>query len=175
MTNETVTSEQLGGASVHTTKSSIADGAYDNDVVALLQMRRLIDFLPASNTAGIPEIECYQSTDELDYSLDRLVPDNANKPYDIKELIRKTVDEGDFFEIQESFARNIVVGASAASKAGRSGSSAISRWCWQASLTAMRRARPRVSFASAIASTFRLSPSSMFRAFFRAQRKNMAA
>ncbi len=103
VTNETVTAEQLGGASVHTTKSSIADGAYDNDVEALLQMRRLVDFLPASNTAEIPEIECLQSVTEPDMSLDRLIPDNANKPYDIKELILKTCDEGDFFEIQQSF------------------------------------------------------------------------
>ena len=110
VTNETVTAEQLGGASVHTTKSSIADGAYDNDVEALLQMRRLIDFLPASNRAEIPEVEFYQSVTEPDTSLDRLVPDNASKPYDIKELILKVADEGDFFEIQESFARNIVTG-----------------------------------------------------------------
>jgi propionyl-CoA carboxylase beta chain len=109
VTNETVTAEQLGGASVHTTKSSIADGAYDNDVEALLQMRRLVDFLPASNTAEPPEIECHQPLDH-DPSLDRLIPDNANKPYDIRELILKTADEGDFFEIQASFARNIVIG-----------------------------------------------------------------
>ena len=110
VTNEAVTAEELGGASVHTTKSSIADGAYDDDVETLLQMRRLVDFLPASNTAEIPEIECYQSVTDDDSSLDRLVPDNANKPYDIKELILKTVDEGDFFEIQPSFAKNIVTG-----------------------------------------------------------------
>ena len=110
VTNETVTAEQLGGASVHTTKSSIADGAYDNDVEALLQMRRLIDFLPASNTAEIPEIECHQSVAEHDPSLDRLIPDNSNKPYDIRELILKTADEGDFFEIQAAFAKNIVTG-----------------------------------------------------------------
>jgi len=110
VTNETVTSEQLGGASVHTTRSSIADGAYDNDVEALLQMRRLVDLLPSSNTSEIPEIECYQSVTDHDLSLDRLVPDNANKPYDIKELILKTIDEGDFFEIQASFAKNIVTG-----------------------------------------------------------------
>jgi propionyl-CoA carboxylase beta chain len=110
VTNETVTAEQLGGASVHTTKSSIADGAYDNDVEALLQMRRLVDFLPASNTAEIPEVDCSQSATDSDMSLDRLVPDNANKPYDIRELILKTADEGDFFEIQQSFAKNIVVG-----------------------------------------------------------------
>ncbi|MFT4121705.1 acyl-CoA carboxylase subunit beta, partial [Bradyrhizobium sp.] len=110
VTNEVVTAEQLGGASIHTTKSSIADGAYDNDVEALLQMRRLIDYLPQSNTSEIPEIECYQSVTDSDLSLDRLVPDNANKPYDIKELILKTADEGEFFEIQASFARNIVTG-----------------------------------------------------------------
>ncbi|MEP5978485.1 MAG: acyl-CoA carboxylase subunit beta [Nitratireductor sp.] len=95
---------------IHTVKSSIADGAYDNDVEALLQMRRLIDLLPASNTAPVPEIEVHQPIDEPDLSLDRLVPDNANKPYDIKELILKTCDEGDFFEIQEAFAKNIVTG-----------------------------------------------------------------
>ena len=110
VTNETVTAEELGGASVHTTKSSIADGAYDNDVEALLQMRRLIDLLPRSNTGELPEIDCHQPVDTPDHSLDRLVPDNANKPYDIRELILKTADEGDFFELQESFARNIVIG-----------------------------------------------------------------
>ncbi|MBN7778177.1 MULTISPECIES: acyl-CoA carboxylase subunit beta [Nitratireductor] len=110
VTNETVTAEELGGASVHTVKSSIADGAYDNDVEALLQMRRLIDFLPTSNTAELPEVECFQSVTEADHSLDRLVPDNANKPYDIRELILKTCDEADFFEIQASFAKNIVTG-----------------------------------------------------------------
>lgn len=110
VTNETVTAESLGGATVHTTRSSIADGAYDNDVEALLQMRRLVDLLPASNTAEIPEIECYQSVTDHDMSLDRLIPDNANKPYDIKELILKVADEGDFFEIQASFAKNIVTG-----------------------------------------------------------------
>ncbi|ANM10732.1 MULTISPECIES: acyl-CoA carboxylase subunit beta [unclassified Rhizobium] len=110
VTNETVTAEELGGAKVHTTRSSIADGAYDNDVETLLQVRRLIDFLPLSNTAPLPEIECYQSVTEVDMSLDTLVPASANKPYDIKELIRKVADEGDFFEIQSSFAGNIVCG-----------------------------------------------------------------
>ncbi|MBO6901972.1 MAG: acyl-CoA carboxylase subunit beta [Rhizobiaceae bacterium] len=110
VTNETVTAEQLGGASVHTTKSSIADGAYDNDVEALLQMRRLVDFLPLSNTSDLPEIDCRQPAAGDDLSLDTLVPDNANKPYDIRELILKTVDEADFFEIQPSFAKNIVTG-----------------------------------------------------------------
>ncbi|MET0599852.1 MAG: acyl-CoA carboxylase subunit beta [Mesorhizobium sp.] len=110
VTNETVTAEELGGARVHTTRSSIADGAYDNDVEALLEMRRLIDLLPQSNTGPAPEIACSQGADAVDLSLDRLVPDNANKPYDIKELILKTSDEADFFEIQAAFAKNIVTG-----------------------------------------------------------------
>jgi propionyl-CoA carboxylase beta chain len=110
VTKEEVTAEQLGGAIVHTTKSSIADGAYDNDVEALLQMRRLMDFLPANNFSGVPELPTRDPWDRDEISLDTLVPDNPNKPYDIKELIHKVVDEGDFFEIQETFARNIVTG-----------------------------------------------------------------
>jgi propionyl-CoA carboxylase beta chain len=110
VTNETVTAEELGGASVHTTKSSIADKAYDNDVEALLQIRRLIDFLPESNTDAAPEWPTFDDSDRYDHSLDTLIPDNPNKPYDVKELIHKVVDEGDFFEIQEAHARNMVVG-----------------------------------------------------------------
>ncbi|HEV2566915.1 MAG TPA: acyl-CoA carboxylase subunit beta [Microvirga sp.] len=110
VTNETVTSEELGGAKVHTTKSSVADGAYDNDVEALLQVRRLIDFLPANNQDGVPEIPSFDDPNRIDDSLDTLIPDNPNKPYDMKELILKVVDEGDFFEIQESYARNIITG-----------------------------------------------------------------
>ena len=110
VTKEEVTAEQLGGAIVHTTKSSIADGAYDNDVEVLLQMRRLMDFLPSSNLSGVPELPTRDPWDREEVSLDTLIPNNPNKPYDIKELIHKVVDEGDFFEVQETFARNIVVG-----------------------------------------------------------------
>ena len=110
VTNETVTAEELGGASVHTVKSSIADRGYDNDVEALLQMRRLIDFLPANNTAELPEWPSFDDGDRIDASLDTLIPDNPNKPYDMKELILKMVDEADFFEIQEAHAKNIITG-----------------------------------------------------------------
>jgi len=110
VTKEEVTAEQLGGAVVHTTKSSIADGAYENDVEALLQMRRLMDFLPSSNLSGVPELPTRDPWDRCEPSLDTLIPNHPNKPYDIKELIHKVVDEGDFFEIQETFARNIVTG-----------------------------------------------------------------
>src|SRR4051794_12417847 len=110
VTNENVTAEELGGASIHTTKSSIADRAYDNDVEALLQMRRLIDFLPSSNKDDVPEWPSFDDAQRLDKSLDTLIPENPNRPYDIKELILKIADEGDFFEIQEAHARNIVTG-----------------------------------------------------------------
>ena len=110
VTNENVTAEELGGAQVHTTRSSIADRAYDNDVEALLQMRRLIDFLPASNLERSPALPSFDDPDRTDASLDALIPDNPNKPYDIKELILKVADEGDFFEIQEAHAKNIVTG-----------------------------------------------------------------
>ncbi|MFL5213857.1 MAG: acyl-CoA carboxylase subunit beta, partial [Microvirga sp.] len=82
VTNEIVTAEELGGAKVHTTKSSIADGAYDNDVEALLQIRRLMDFLPANNADGVPEWPSFDDPDRVEMSLDTLVPDNPNKPYD---------------------------------------------------------------------------------------------
>ena len=110
VTNETVTAEELGGASVHTTKSSIADGAWDNDVEAVLQLRRLMDFLPANNQSGAPELKSFDSASRVDMSLDTLIPENPNKPYDMHELILKTVDEGDFFELQPDFAKNIITG-----------------------------------------------------------------
>ncbi|MEM1199609.1 MAG: acyl-CoA carboxylase subunit beta [Pseudomonadota bacterium] len=110
VTNETVTAEELGGASVHATKSSIADKAYENDVEALLQMRRLVDFLPSSNVAPVPEIPSFDDPNRVEASLDTIVPDNPNQPYDMHELITKVVDEGDFFEIQEAHAKNIITG-----------------------------------------------------------------
>ncbi len=110
VTNEVVTAEELGGAGVHTTKSGVADGAFENDVECLLQMRRLIDFLPAHSGEGAPEWPSFDDPEREDPSLDTLIPDNPNKPYDIKELILKVADEGDFFEIQPAFGRNIVTG-----------------------------------------------------------------
>src|SRR5271166_1822544 len=110
VTNEVVTPEELGGASVHTAKSGIADGSYDNDVECLLQMRRLLDFLPANNEAGVPAWPCHDDIEREEKSLDTLVPNNPNRPYDMRELILKVVDEGDFFELQDAFAKNIVIG-----------------------------------------------------------------
>src|SRR5262245_10647571 len=78
VTNEEVTAEELGGASIHTTRSSIADHAYENDVECLLQMRRLMDFLPANNGAGVPVLPTRDPADRIEPSLDTLVPDNPN-------------------------------------------------------------------------------------------------
>ncbi len=110
VTNEVVTAEELGGASVHTTKSSVSDGAFENDVECILQMRRLIDFLPSNNQVGVPEWPSFDDIEREDLSLDTLIPDHPNKPYDMKELVTKVVDEGDFFEISPSFAKNIITG-----------------------------------------------------------------
>jgi propionyl-CoA carboxylase beta chain len=110
VTNEVVTAEELGGALVHTATSGVADGAYENDLECLLQMRRLIDFLPENYEAGPPEWPTQDEIEREEKSLDTLVPDSPNKPYDIKELIHKVADEGDFFELAEAFAKNIVTG-----------------------------------------------------------------
>ena len=110
VTNEIVTAEELGGARTHTQKSSVADGAYDNDVIALEEVRRLFDFLPLSNREKPPVRPFHDDPERLETRLNTLIPDSANKPYDMKELILSLADEGDFFEIQEAFARNIITG-----------------------------------------------------------------
>ena len=110
VTNEVVTAEELGGASTHTKKSGVADGAYDNDVEALRQMRRLLDFLPLHNRAPLPERPFFDAPDREEPSLDTVIPANANQPYDMLEVVRKVVDEGDFFEIAPDHAGNVVVG-----------------------------------------------------------------
>jgi len=109
VTNEIVSAEELGGAKTHTSKSSVADEAFDNDVEALAALRNFIDFLPLNNREK-PPTRPYYTEEAPDYSLDTLIPDNPNKPYDIKELIYKIADEGDFFETQPDYAKNIVTG-----------------------------------------------------------------
>lgn len=110
VTNEVVTAEELGGASTHTRKSSVADGAFENEVEALSEVRRLVDFLPLNNREKAPVRPFFDEPGRVEASLDTLVPDNPNTPYDMKELITKLADEGDFYEIQEEFAKNIVTG-----------------------------------------------------------------
>lgn len=109
VTHEEVTAEELGGAITHTTKSGVADLAFDNDVEALLMLRRLVNYLPLSNREKAPVRPSGDPIDRKDKSLDTLVPANANKPYDMKELISKVVDDGDFFELQPDYAANIII------------------------------------------------------------------
>ena len=110
VTHEEVTHEELGGARVHCGRSGVADGAFDNDLEALSQVRRLVDFLPLSNREKPPVRSSYDEPDREEPSLDTLVPADADRPYDIKELILKVVDEADFFEISPDYAKNIVTG-----------------------------------------------------------------
>ncbi|HEX5455257.1 MAG TPA: acyl-CoA carboxylase subunit beta [Stellaceae bacterium] len=111
VTHETVTQEELGGAVTHTTRSGVADLAFENDVEALIELRRFVDFLPGSNRGPAPMRPAGGDPhDRREPSLDTLVPANPNKPYDMKELIGKVVDDGDFFEIQPGYAANIVIG-----------------------------------------------------------------
>jgi len=110
VTHEVVTQEDLGGADTHTHKTGVADLAYNNDIEALLQTRRMFNFLPMSNTSGVPVRPTYDPADRIEMSLNTLVPENANRAYNMKELIERVADEGDFFEIQPDYAKNIIVG-----------------------------------------------------------------
>ncbi|MEM9970790.1 MAG: acyl-CoA carboxylase subunit beta [Pseudomonadota bacterium] len=110
VTNEVVTAEELGGAATHTKKSSVADGAFRDDVEALAEIRRLFDFLPLNNRDKAPVRPFFDDPARIEESLDTLVPQNPNQPYDMKELILKVADEGDFYELQANFAGNIVTG-----------------------------------------------------------------
>jgi propionyl-CoA carboxylase beta chain len=108
--NEDVTHDELGGWRVHAIKSGVADAAFENDLEAMTQVRRLVDFLPGSNREKAPARRSFDEAGRIEGSLDTLVPENPNKPYDMKELILKVVDEADFFEIAHDFAKNIITG-----------------------------------------------------------------
>ena len=110
VTHEEVTAEELGGAVTHTTKSGIADLAFENDVEALMMTRRLFSFIPSSNKEQPPIVPTEDTAERMEMSLDSLIPDHPNKPYDMKELIVKVVDESDFFELMPDHAKNIVIG-----------------------------------------------------------------
>ncbi len=110
VTHEEVTHEELGGATTHTAKSGVAARAFENDVEALLETRRFVDFLPLSNRQDPPRRPTADPVDRVEPSLDRLVPPDPAKPYDIVELIEKVADENEFFELQPDFAGNIVTG-----------------------------------------------------------------
>jgi propionyl-CoA carboxylase beta chain len=110
VTHETVTHEELGGAFIHTTKSGVADAAFENDIETLLEVRRFFTFLPLSNREKPPIKETLDSPQRNTASLNTLVPQDSAKSYNMKDLIYKIVDEGDFFELQPDFAANIIIG-----------------------------------------------------------------
>ncbi len=110
VTNEVVTHEELGGADTHTRRSGVADLAFDNDVQALHEVRRFFDFLPLNNREEPPVRPTFDDPFREEPSLDTLVPADPSKPYDMMEVILKVVDEGDFFELQKDYAKNIIIG-----------------------------------------------------------------
>ena len=109
VTNEQVTKEELGGSSVHATKSGVAHGSFANDVVAIRAMRRLLDLVPSSNDAStLPRKDGTDDPDRLIPALEQIVPDDPNTPYDMKHIVKEIVDNGEIFEIMPNHAKNIV-------------------------------------------------------------------
>ena len=110
VTHEDVTAEELGGAHTHASKSGVSDGSFENDIEALMMARNFIDFLPSNNRTGAPSRPYDAPAEKVDYSLDTIIPENPNVPYDMHEVINKIVDEQLFFEIKPDYAKNIIIG-----------------------------------------------------------------
>lgn len=110
LSSEVLSDDELGGAAVHAESSGLADGVFDNDVEALLQIRRLVDFLPLPGDDPKRKWPTLDDPARLEPALDSLVPDEPTRGYDVRELIVKILDESDFFEIQEAHAQNLVIG-----------------------------------------------------------------
>ncbi len=110
VTHEEVTAEDLGGANTHSTVSGVCDCAYENDVETLMMVRRFINYLPANNREKPPFRPTPDTADRMEMSLDTLVPDNPNLPYDMKEVLSKVSDDNEFWELQPEHAQNIIIG-----------------------------------------------------------------
>ena len=110
VTHEEVTFDELGGAWVHNTESGVAHFAAENEEDAIYTIRRLVSFLPQNNMEDPPSIPCQDDPLRTDDVLDSIIPDNSNKPYDMRRIIRSVVDSGDFLEVMEHYAQNIIVG-----------------------------------------------------------------
>src|SRR6201996_5977323 len=110
VTHEEVTKEELGGATTHNEVSGVAHFMAHDDADCLAMIRELLSFLPSNNIDDPPRRTCTDPIDRADTELDSLVPQESNQPYDIKQVIERIVDDGYFFEVQEHFARNIVIG-----------------------------------------------------------------
>ncbi|MBP7508613.1 MAG: acyl-CoA carboxylase subunit beta [Prolixibacteraceae bacterium] len=110
VTGEDVTQEQLGGATVHATKSSVAHLTSDSEEEGIMMIRKLLSYLPSNNMEEAPVRECDDNIHRMEDKLNSIIPENPNKPYDVKEVIQDIVDYGEFFEIHEAYAPNLVVG-----------------------------------------------------------------
>ncbi len=110
VTHEEVTHEELGGAVVHNSKSGVAHFAADNELQCLMLIRELLSYLPQNNLEEVPRKNVLDDPLRMEERLDSIIPDNANKPYDMQEIIHLIVDEGEFFEVQADFAKNIIIG-----------------------------------------------------------------
>src|SRR5436853_1931463 len=110
VTGEEPTFEELGGAMTHNTKSGVAHFAADDEETCLEDARHLMSFLPQNNLEVTPRVEPGDDPDGMDEEIDHVVPDNPSKPYDMRDVVSLIVDDGEFFEVHEHFARNIIVG-----------------------------------------------------------------
>lgn len=110
VTHEEVTFDELGGAETHATKSGVSHFVSENEVACLQGIRRLLSFIPQNNLEDPPRVACQDDANRMDEALLSIVPDNPNKPYDMKDVITRIVDDRDFFEVHEHYAANIVVG-----------------------------------------------------------------
>jgi methylmalonyl-CoA decarboxylase subunit alpha len=110
VTGEVVTDEELGGAMVHGTKSGVTHFVAENEEEGIMLIRKLLSYLPQNNLEEAPLAHCDDPIDRLDDSLNEVIPDNPNKPYDVKDVIHSIVDYGEFLEVHRNYAQNIVVG-----------------------------------------------------------------
>ena len=110
VTHEDLTAEELGGAKMHSRTSGVAHGTFENDVEMLMRTRALMSYLPLSNREPASVVPCHDPIDRPSAVLDAIIPDNANTPYDMRQVVLQIVDNGEFFEIHENFAANIIVG-----------------------------------------------------------------
>ena len=110
VTQEEVSKEELGGAMTHNAKSGVAHFMAHDDAECLSMVRELLSFVPSNNLEDPPRRDCTDPADRADAALDKLVPAESNKPYDIKDAITAVIDDGYFFEVQEHYAKNIVIG-----------------------------------------------------------------
>jgi len=110
VTHEEVTFEDLGGADTHASKSGVAHSIFDSEVECLHAVRELLSFIPQNNLEDPPAVKCTDDVNRMDAELNQIVPENPNKPYDIKDIITRVLDDNKFFEIHADYAANFVVG-----------------------------------------------------------------